>query len=846
MIKNSSNKIFLTVLLISAVFSLKLIAQAVTVQVDLNCERYIGGVSELDRTKYFSIHDAGTEADKLAFRNEYNVTGGRQFWGPLARAKQVTGVVGQYPADKPGNNDLRAIRKGYVSTQHPRDAFIDGIDVVKAADWAAEYFKDDIANGEAQEFVEVMNEPFVHAKDFYSGGWSISENNRIKLQMAKLYNEVGKRIHETPALDNMKVIGYSSAWPSMELDDFGHWNDNMKMFMDNAGDNMFGFSTHLYDGINIAGQDTKRSGSNSEAILDLIENYSFIKWNIIKPHAITEYGGIEKGYGDDYSDIASSQTLISINHILFNLLDRQDRLVNSIPFITGKAEWHINATNNYQPYQAVLWKPTNIGQPTPAGWEYTPRINFYELWKDVKGKRIMIKSDNPDVQTHAFVDTNKMYVGLSNLDENSQIVNLTMLSSIADLVNVKIKDLKTYAQALPDMTITTVTEAPSSITLIKDETVVLEYTFNNPVTFNNALRENNYYTTNYLQPISANSTISYTFNNVIQGNGFATLRMSIGRKHNVSKKPIVKVNGTVIEVPDNWKGYDQANRDDFFGMIEIPFSSYLLLENNQVTVEFPDSGGRISSLILSVHTYDVASSVSTLAVVQSTGNACPGTSNGTINIKPLLPDTYQVHITGDTINETYDFSQSYDIENLASGTYAIVITSTTNVDLKTEYVINITQPEPLAVSNRIVNSKLKEVSYQLDGGSHYTIKINNEVYSTSSSNISLPLESGTNSIEIIADAACQGIFKDEMYFNQIVGYPNPFSNNFNLDLGSDESNKASIKIYNSVGALVSSKEHIISKNSVTLDTKFLTPGLYILSVETDHTSEKLKIIKLYN
>lgn len=52
----------------------------------------------------------------------------------------------------------------------------------------------------------------------------------------------------------------------------------MKMFMDVAGANMDALSIHLYDGVNQIGQDTRRSGSNMEAVLDLIESYSFQKW----------------------------------------------------------------------------------------------------------------------------------------------------------------------------------------------------------------------------------------------------------------------------------------------------------------------------------------------------------------------------------------------------------------------------------------------------------------------------------------------------------------------------------------------------------------------------------------
>ena len=381
----------------------------------------------------------------------------------------------------------------------------------------------------------------------------------------------------------------------------------MKLFMDTAGDNMAAFSTHLYDGINVTGQDTKRSGSNSEAILDLIENYSFVKWGKIKPHAISEYGAIESGYpANVYSEVASAQTLRSINHILFNLLDREDRMLTSIPFITGKATWHITAANNFQPYTPTLWIPTNIGEPTPNGWRYSPRIHFYELWKDVKGKRVLIKSDNPDVQTQAFVDGNKLFVALSNLDDAPQTVNLNMISGVSNLTNMKIKSLKVYDFEMPDMRTENTAQAPSKIDLIKDETVVLEYTFDNIITFNNALKGINYYTEKHLQTINANSPISYTFNNVATGDGFATLRMSLGRKHNVTKKPKITVNGIEITVPTNYQGYNQANRDDFFGMIEIPFTAHLLKTTNNITIEFPDTGGRISSLILNVEKFNVA------------------------------------------------------------------------------------------------------------------------------------------------------------------------------------------------------------------------------------------------
>ncbi|WPR73352.1 T9SS C-terminal target domain-containing protein [Algoriphagus sp. NG3] len=570
---------------------------------DPTCQRYINDVSTLNRSKYFNIHSSGNDAEHILLYEEYGVGKGRGFWAAFSEAKQQTGEVGKYPFLKSSEvSTLPVTRK--IGTEHPYNVFADGMDVEAAADWAVNYFTYWTSEQERPEFFEVMNEPFVHAKEFYVGGWDNSENIRIKKQMAALYGKVGERFDQSPALANMKIIGYSSAWPSMELQDFGHWNENMKMFMDVAGEHMDAFATHLYDGVNVEGQDNKRSGSNAEAILDLIENYSYIKWKQVKPHAISEYGAIEKGYGDNYSDLASIQTVRSINHILFGLLEREDLMEISVPFITGKAEWHINEVNNYQPYQAVLWKPTNIGEPNPSGWEYTPRINFYELWKNVKGHRVWIKSDNPDIQVQAFSSNKVLYLAFNNLDEQPQNLVLEGIA-LPEINQITAKSLKIYPDKAHEMLIEQLETLPQSLSLLAGETLVLEVEMKVVPEVENTLISKKYYAKNYLEAISANTPVAYSFDGVEKkADGYAVLRMSIGRKHEKSKLPTVTVNDAIILVPDNWKGSDQANRSDFFGMIEIPVPYELLKTENQVEVTFPDSQGNISSLILQVHSFE--------------------------------------------------------------------------------------------------------------------------------------------------------------------------------------------------------------------------------------------------
>ncbi|MFY0626718.1 MAG: carbohydrate binding domain-containing protein [Reichenbachiella sp.] len=596
-------KISYRILGISFVFLINLptsSAQKNVVNIDYSIQRFIGSESTLDRSKYFKMHSNSEDAEFNQLDADYNVSIGRGFWGAFSYAKSQTGSIGVYPAGKSGTNEVKAVKYGYVATEHPYNVATYSLDVNTAGDWAVEYYKDYVSDTERPEYFEPMNEPFVHAGDDDFN--DAPDDASMRLKMAQIYNAVGQKIHAAPELANMKVIGYSSAWPSMELWDFDHWETRMKMFMDEAGANMDGLATHLYDGINVSGQDNRRSGSNSEAILDLIETYSFAKWGTIKPHAISEYGGIESGYGDAYSDIKSIQSIKSINHILFNLLERQDRLLFSIPFITGKAEWHITAANNYEPYGAVLWKPTVAGVPVDADteWEYTARVRFYQLWSEVTGDRVHIKSNNPDIQVQAFVDGTKLFVALNNLDDQTQTVDLNMIGGLAGLQNVKIKSLEIYTADDPVYQELTYTSAPTSIQLVAGETSILEYTFGSDITYSNSVTSKNYYSIKNVEPILAGQAITYNFNTVDIGAGDAMLKLSIGRKHDKSKSPVVVVNGTTVSVPDNWKGYDQSNRDDFFGTIEIPVSMDYLLTDNTVTITFPDSDGHVSSVILNV------------------------------------------------------------------------------------------------------------------------------------------------------------------------------------------------------------------------------------------------------
>jgi len=663
--------------------NVKKVSMSTNIDIFPKIKRMIGDVSTLDRSKYFNIH-SGPDDVEPDFYTDYNVSqSGRQFWSPGSAAIQITGEegVGNYPPPLSGDTELREVRR-YIATDHPYNVYEEGLDPIPFADWTVEYFKNYVNTFLRPEYYEPMNEPFVNARNFYEEpDFDPIAEARVKLEMTQFFKYVAQKIHAAPELDNMKVLGYAAAFLSFEKNDFSIWNQNMKMFMDEAGQDIDIFSTHIYDGINQIGQDTRRSGSNMEAILDLIETYSYFKWGIIKPHAITEFGGIVNG---DYTDINNIQSIRSQNSILFGLLERTDRMEIAMPFTTGKSTWHITEENNYMPYKAVLYKPIPIGVPLDqvTGWEYTSRIHFYDLWKDVHGDRILIRSDNMDVLAQGFIDANKLYVALNNLDDFEQPINLNFNGSLPDISELKIKSLIVNPDTNAEYTTQNYTEFPETYSLKKNETIVMEFTFLEPVTNENLIQKQRYYSANHMQPIQVNNVINYNFNNVnLTGeSGFASLSMSIGRKHDRSKSPNIIVNGVSINVPSNWKGYDQIERDDFFGTIEIPVPIDIIQENNTVSITFDDSDGYLSSLVLTIETYD-----SSILGIDSNQ-----TNINNIKLYPN-PTTGQLNILNAEINSLISiystsgvrvFTGKYkgfpiNLEQLTDGLYFVKINNTT-------------------------------------------------------------------------------------------------------------------------------------------------------------------------
>ncbi|GAA4934253.1 hypothetical protein GCM10023314_03360 [Algibacter agarivorans] len=601
------NKLFIT-LTISIVSLYSVVAQENEVTIDFTTQKFIGNESELNRQKYFAMHDSYSNWD-LASDADYlfkklGIHHGRTFGGPAPFRKSKTEIPSLAEAKAMTDRAAEGIKKSplfdefattdFVITDHPSEAFQLNQDYNKVAEYDATYLKN--AYPVIPKYYEVMNEPFVHAKD-YVETWD--ETPAVIIEMSKLYKTVADKVHSE--IPDMMVGGYASAYPEVEKDDFGYWDTRMKTFMDVAGESMKFFATHIYDGRNVEGDFSYRSGSNSEGILDLIEAYSFKKWGVVKPHVISEYGYTAQGLvGKPYSPELNGTCLIAYNKILMQLLDKPDRLLKAIPFITSKATWFYDnkeGNPNGYPYPWVIKKKEEDGSYT-----FTHLKKFYELWKGVEGKRIEVASNNPDIQIHGFSKEGKVFIAINNLSDENQDVALNFLNNSTNYIkNITLRRLYTTATGFPRLIYFTNESSIDSVKLKPGETIIAECDVT-PIEFNNTLKENNYYTDTYLQPIEKNKAITFNFKNIEAiKNGRAYIKMGVGRSHDMSKKPTITLNGKTIEVPNNWAGYDQLARERFFGVIGIPIEiKHLVDGENKVEITFPDSGGHVSSVIINV------------------------------------------------------------------------------------------------------------------------------------------------------------------------------------------------------------------------------------------------------
>ncbi|GAA4933784.1 hypothetical protein GCM10023314_02810 [Algibacter agarivorans] len=677
------------------------------VTANLNAKHIVGSTETFDRSKFITIHANQTENEwngtnftadlKDHFLNGYDVYMGRDTGGITWNSNQVQEDPTRTGYANPAHMaSLGLNRRNWYASQTNLHSYEVRNNLIVGAQkypfWTGTgqeatnqgwSFANGTATGEYMgryinefhgnngqpipSYIEIINEP---AYEHLGGPEDYSNSLQ---EIADFHNEVALAIKAQ--VPTALVGGYTTAFPNFEKGNFQRWNNRWKLFMDVAGNNMDFWSIHLYDFPSIGGGQKKlRSGSNVEATFDMMEQYSYMSFGQVKPFVISEYGAQMHDYSQQqWSPYRDWLHLKAQNAQLMSFLDRPNNIASAMNFLIVKAEW---GYNNGIPYNHRLMRKENEPTSYTGQWIYTDMVKFYQLWSNVNGTRIDTFSDNLDIQVDGYVDGNKAYIILNNLNFNDEVIDLTLLETEGETISTLTKKhLYLDGGNLPVLLEESLATDTPAVTLNSESTMILEYTFNNSILIDESNTETKYYATTYLQPIVANQAVNFQVNSVSKNTfGEAVLRVGIGRQHGLSLHPIIEVNGTSVPVPNNWRGDNQLQRERFFGVLEIPVPFDLIQANNTISVAFGDSGGHISTLTLQIFNFSSDLRNLTLSVndfqLASSIKVYPNPTSGIINFKGSInyKEITIYSITGIKV-ASLKVNDVIDISNLVNGLY---------------------------------------------------------------------------------------------------------------------------------------------------------------------------------
>ncbi|SET37963.1 agarase [Thalassotalea agarivorans] len=463
---------------------------------------------------------------------------------------------------------------------------------------------DSVTDGQIRPtLIEVMNEPLYDLTTIREGQANYVEPADI----FAFHNTVADEIRKLN--DDVLIGGYTVAFPNFDWDNFERWEQRDKLFIDIAGENMDFYSIHLYDFPAWNNREQYRKGSNMEATMDMLEQYSLIKFGDTRPLVISEYGAaIHSMFNQGWNPERNTLQMRAANSMLMQFMERPDMVLKTIPFFVVKAEWG-RTDVPYGP-RLMIQKFERDGAGAGDQWVYSDLVMFYQLWAEVKGTRIETHATDLDIQVDGYVDDATAYIILNSLEFEDTDIDLNAFGINSDSVTeVEIKHLTTLpgAEQASTLDVETTSDLPSTITLGAESTMVIKITFNESVTIDQQVEETKYYAGEYKKAITAGSEITLSINDIaVPAQGESVLRLGVGRAHNKSLSPTILVNGVSLEVPADFRGYDQKQgkvnpgRDGFYGVLEIPVPISALRENNQISVTFADDGGFIASSALQV------------------------------------------------------------------------------------------------------------------------------------------------------------------------------------------------------------------------------------------------------
>ncbi len=230
--------------------------------------------------------------------------------------------------------------------------------------------------------------------------------------------------------------------------------------------------------------------------------------------------------------------------------------------------------------------------------------------------------------------------------------------------------------------------------------------------------------------------------------------------------------------------------------------------------------------------------------VSLNSEACRNSDDGSINITALESLDYEISVSGNGVNVSDNFTDTYTLGNLMSGNYTVCIGGTDGALVYEEHCFEvvITQPDVLNITSRTsFNGKLTVLTLQ--GSDLFNIELNGVVIQTTESEITVNLKDGNNSLKVFTNLPCQGVYEENIFLSEkAIVYPNPFVSTTTVFLGVNVEEVA-VEIFTVDGRLVSAQSYQVNGLELPLDFSIYPSGIYIIKFNGENIKGTSKVIK---
>ncbi|WP_146458863.1 beta-agarase [Rubripirellula tenax] len=593
--------------------------ERVVVNVDTDHELSIGGTSELQRDRWFRMHETPGVVDQSfeQWASDHNFLPGRgafKFNPALTRGWKKDAETLQEQKDKPGAADLTFFdrydagerqRKTIPAWQHEPYAmcFNDWPEFMSvplvgrgtprverfddAAELAAAYVVDQIKDGgSTAAWWEVKNESSVQSE--WAHHWQEKQGIDGWGLLADFHNRVADAVHSVAP--EVKVGGPSSAYMQLQAGDFGLYQNQARFIKETRGKLDF-FSHRFYENALMLGAHERRGLGYSnyllgryEAILDMLRAEMHRVDNVL-PILITETGSLQNGRQPSDNWLR----LYAWNAYLTKSMQRPDQIEMFVPFIFLHMAWNPNSGD-----AAFAPKEDRERHRSFEDFEPTTIAHYFDLWKDFDGRRLPVAFDRDWLDVVAVHDGSRISLAVTNMGGRQIAIDLSDLAAKVSATGVMQTRLNYSGGEVvfaPEHSVD-VAAVPVDV----NETTVIRIGLPKPIETSGTLQLDRIYASETAVATASGPSSFQVRIDDPKSIRFAKLIVGIHRGGGVTEPLDVKVNETPITVDLG----DAGEFSEFFAPLDAPLSPSTLRSTNQIMITAQD-GATITSVQIVTH-----------------------------------------------------------------------------------------------------------------------------------------------------------------------------------------------------------------------------------------------------